>query len=83
MYLADDGNFRMLKEAGVKAAKEPIHNLGLYNHLILSEIDKNKWNEFNEQSKIKRRICETLVTMLKTLKDKERHYETFVDPVLM
>ena len=28
MYLADDGNFRMLKEAGVKAAKEPIHNLG-------------------------------------------------------
>ena len=42
MFLSDDANWRTLKDAGVRTSKEPLQNYGHYNHLLLSEIDKNR-----------------------------------------
>ena len=82
IYLCDDANTPKFLNAGVSRIIEPIHNMGLYNHMLLSEIDGIKFKEFQSQTNAKTRMCENLVTTLRTLKERERHFGTIIDPLL-
>ena len=82
IYLSDDLNTNKFLKAGVEVSNNPVHNMGMYNHLILSEIDGMKWKEYEDQTKAKTRMCENLLTTLRTLKERDRHFETIVDPLL-
>ena len=82
IYLYDESEKTKLKNAGVKLTHEPLHNMGLYNHLILSEIDTLRWDDYVSQAQMKNRICDNMLTSIRTLKDREQHFESIIDPVL-
>ena len=55
---------------------------GMYNHMLLSELNGMIYKEFEDQSSAKTRMCENLLSTLRTLKEREKYYTTIIYTLL-
>jgi hypothetical protein len=53
--------------------------LAEYNHLMLSELDGNKYDNLKQQNKLSLKNCETMMLALEALKNKENSYQIIKD----
>ncbi len=81
IYLASESEYNTLKNRGVRLIDEPRYASSLYKHLLLSEIDSNRVKILERAYQAKKQKCESLVSLLDTLKSRQKYFLKIFDSV--